>query len=85
MTHATTLDYLWWEEFRSSLGVSGFSFTLVAGLQPAQVLERLSTKPDEALQPEGPLAEPVAMISQPLVRVSPRFHALGGYGTAVLP
>ncbi|MER7506192.1 DUF6461 domain-containing protein [Nonomuraea pusilla] len=53
MTRATAQDYLWWEEFRSSLGVSGFCFTLVAGLQPAEVLERLSVKPDEPLQAEG--------------------------------
>lgn len=53
MTRATTQDYLWWEEFRSSLGVSGFCFTLVAGLQPAEVLERLAVKPDEPLQAEG--------------------------------
>ncbi|MGV9386380.1 DUF6461 domain-containing protein [Nonomuraea sp. NPDC003707] len=53
VTRATTQDCLWWEEFRSSLGVSGFCFTLVAGLQPAQVLERLAVKPDEPLQAEG--------------------------------
>ncbi|MGP4102761.1 DUF6461 domain-containing protein [Nonomuraea sp. KM90] len=53
MTRATAQDYLWWEEFRGGLGLSGFCFTLVAGLQPAEVLERLAVKPDEALQAEG--------------------------------
>ncbi|MEV5892838.1 DUF6461 domain-containing protein [Nonomuraea fuscirosea] len=53
MTHATTQDYLWWEEFRSGLGVSGFCFTLVAGLHPTEVLARLAVNPDEALRAEG--------------------------------
>ncbi|MEU4508168.1 DUF6461 domain-containing protein [Nonomuraea wenchangensis] len=53
MTRATALDYLWWEEFRGGLGVSGFCFTLVAGLKPAEVLERLAVEPDEPLQAVG--------------------------------
>lgn len=53
MTRATALDYLWWEEFRGGLGVSGFCFTLVAGLRPAEVLERLAVKPDAPLQAMG--------------------------------
>ncbi|MGN9786822.1 DUF6461 domain-containing protein [Nonomuraea sp. ZG12] len=53
MTQPTIQDYLWWEEFRSSLDISGFCFTLVAGLQPAEVLERLAVKSDAPLQAEG--------------------------------
>ncbi|MEU8245204.1 DUF6461 domain-containing protein [Nonomuraea sp. NPDC048916] len=53
MTRATAQDYLWWEEFRSSLGVSGFCFTLVAGLQPPEVLERLAVIPGKPLQATG--------------------------------
>ncbi|RBQ16895.1 hypothetical protein DP939_27915 [Spongiactinospora rosea] len=53
MTRATAQDFLWWEDFQSSLGISGFCFTLVAGLQPAEVLQRLAVNPDEPLQAEG--------------------------------
>lgn len=53
MRRATTQDYLWWEEFRSSLDVSGFCFTLVAGLHPIEVLERLAVEPGEHLPAQG--------------------------------
>ncbi|MFI6801188.1 DUF6461 domain-containing protein [Streptosporangium canum] len=53
MTSATPQDYAWWEEFRDGIGVSGFCFTLVAGMEPAAVLHRLAATSGELMEAPG--------------------------------
>ncbi|MEV4249068.1 DUF6461 domain-containing protein [Streptosporangium canum] len=53
MTSATPQDYAWWEEFRDGIGVSGFCFTLVAGMEPAAVLQRLAATSGELMEVPG--------------------------------
>ncbi len=53
MNSATAQDYAWWQEFEGGIAVSGFCFTFVADMRPAEVLQRLKAAPGDITEPRG--------------------------------